>query len=77
MDKQRRPGSRSGIGRYTPVMNERELIRQRVEAFRQMQLRLCAERDARMNKTTQQIRQELADIHKQGLNLPPAATSYK
>lgn len=47
-------------------MNDREEIAARVENFRRFQQRLCAERNARMDKVAQQIRDTLSEIHAQG-----------
>jgi hypothetical protein len=44
-------------------MSEREEIRKRVQAFKAHQERLTQEREARMNKLTQQIRQTLSEMH--------------
>lgn len=56
-------GSRAAK-RHSPAMNERDEIRKRVEAFRRMQEKLCADREARMNAMTQRTRQTLSDLYR-------------
>ena len=57
--------------KLTRMSNEREEIRKRVQAFKAHQERLIKEREARMNKLTQQIRQTLSDMHAR--SSPPLA----
>jgi hypothetical protein len=52
-------------------MIEREGIRKRVQAFKAHQDRLTREREERMNKLTQQIRQTLSEMHAR--SAPPLA----
>jgi hypothetical protein len=52
-------------------MSERDEIRKRVQAFKAHQERLNREREVRMDKLTQQIRQALSDMHARAL--PPLA----
>jgi hypothetical protein len=52
-------------------MSDREEIRKRVRAFKAHQDQLAQEREARMNKLTQQIRQTLSEMHER--SAPPLA----
>jgi hypothetical protein len=45
------------------TMNEREEIQKRVQSFREHQLRLIEEREARMNRLAQQTRQLLLEMN--------------
>jgi hypothetical protein len=54
-------------------MSEREEIKKRVQNFRAHQERLTRERDARMNKTTQEMRKMLSDLYGRDNLSPPIA----
>lgn len=52
-------------------MGDREEIKKRVEAFKAHQDRLTREREARMDKLTQQIRRTLSEMYERST---PAST---
>jgi hypothetical protein len=54
-------------------MGEREEIQKRVRGFREMQEMLASEREARMDKLTQQIRGHLIEMHSRDIKLSVGA----